>query len=558
MRILLAAALALILPLVAARAGPADVVFTNGTIYTVNPEAPRATAVAVSGGRIVYVGDDAGALAKTGPETRRVDLAGLTMVPGLADAHAHITGIGLREMRFNLEGTKSLAHMLEQLAARAGEAAPGHWVTGRGWIETHWPEGRFPTRFDLDSVVAGQPVLLERSDGHAVVANSLALELAGIDEQTPNPPGGEFMRDGDGRLTGMVLDNGQAVFAGLVPPPAEDELREALVRASARSLALGWTQLHNAGGEWAEIERIRALQESGRFPLRVYFAVDGPGPDAERLIRQGPLVDPAQRLTVRGIKLYMDGALGSKGAALLEPYQDHPGRGLLLNTRAQLMPVLLAALKSGIQVQTHAIGDRANRLILDWYGQAFAAVSEDARAVAAPRWRIEHTQILHLDDIPRLARLGVIASMQPSHAIGDLHFAPDRLGMDRLAGAYAWRALLDEGTVIAAGSDAPVEQGDPRIEFYAAVARRDLNGYSGPGWHPEQAVSRAEALRMMTFGPAFAAFQEDLRGSIEAGKLADFTVFSSDIMTVPESEIPGLGVAMTVINGDIVYQADNG
>jgi predicted amidohydrolase YtcJ len=287
-------------------------------------------------------------------------------------------------------------------------------------------------------------------------------------------------------------------------------------------------------------------------------AIGGPGPDAQRLLAAGRgyrSCDP--RLTVRAIKLYMDGALGSRGAALLAPYSDSPeSRGLLRTPPEDVLGIAIAGLRNGIQVQTHAIGDRGNRIVLDQYEKAFATVPPEERAIADPRFRIEHAQVVDAADIPRFARLGVIASMQTSHAISDLLFAPARLGPGRIAGAYAWRSLLDAGAVIAGGSDAPVEAGDPRVEFYAAVARRTLEGFAGPDWGLDQRLTREEALGVLTRGPAHAAFEEHARGSIEPGKLADFSVFSTDLMTIPEAEIPAAQVVMTVIGGEVVYTAD--
>jgi hypothetical protein len=320
---------------------------------------------------------------------------------------------------------------------------------------------------------------------------------------------------------------------------------------------LGWTQLQIAGNPWREMELMCRLHREGRIKLRLYDAIGGPGADAERLLKEGARInDCGGRVTVRGIKLYIDGALGSRGAALLEPYSDSPGStGLLVNSEQTLYPILTQALKRGIQIETHAIGDRGNRIMLDLYEKAFNAVPPASRPVAEPRWRVEHAQVLSPADIPRFAKLHVIASMQPSHAISDMFFAPQRLGPKRLAGAYAWRSLLDSGAIIAAGSDAPVEKGDPRVEFYAAVTRRSIDGIANDDWHLEQRVSRDEALRMLTRAPAYAAFQENERGSIEVGKQADFSVFSADFMTIPEPQILKANAVLTVIGGEVVYSA---
>jgi predicted amidohydrolase YtcJ len=353
----------------------------------------------------------------------------------------------------------------------------------------------------------------------------------------------------------MLIDRAVDLVTGLIPPRSEAEQRRALEAGAQRSVRVGWTQLQIAGNSLAEVEQLCQLYANGRIKLRIYDAVGGPGPDAEELIRRGPSgIQCSDRFVVRSIKLYVDGALGSRGAALLEPYSDSPASsGLLVNREDELYPLLIGALRKGIQIETHAIGDRGNRLMLDLYQRAFAAVPPGHRAIADPRWRIEHAQVLHPDDIPRFAKLGVIASMQPSHAISDLYFAPSRLGPERVAGAYAWRSVLDAGAIIAGGSDAPVERGEPMIEFYAAIERRALDGFATDDWHREQRVSRAEALKMLTLWPAYAAFQEKERGSIEVGKLADFTVLSADIMQIAAPEILKARVVMTIIGGEVAH-----
>ncbi|MBK6426309.1 MAG: amidohydrolase [Blastocatellia bacterium] len=535
----------------------ADTLFLNGNVYTGSDRQPRAQAIAVAGGKILYVGNDAGAKRLRGPSTRIVDLKGATVLPGLTDAHCHLSGIGFREMTFNLEGCSSLDDFLARVKARCEAAEPGAWITGRGWIETFWTPQAFPTREQLDAVSPKNPVALERADGHAVVANSLALKLAGIDRNTAAPQGGEIMKDKvTGEPNGMVLDNAQNLLYAVVPAPTADEVSRSIVTGANRSVALGWCQIQNAGSMPDEAALIERLVQDGKVKLRIYNAISGPSAGATALIERGAIVDGANpRFTQRTIKVHFDGALGSKGAALLEKYSDYDTSGFVTLTEEQLMPMFVAALRAGIQVETHAIGDRANRLTLDYYEKAMRAVPPAERKVAVPRWRIEHAQILHPADIPRFAKLDIIASMQPSHAIGDLYFAKSRLGLERLEGAYAWQSLLKSGAIIAGGSDAPVEQGAPMIEFYAAVTRMDLKGKSGEGWHLEQAVSRETALKMFTIWPAFAAFEEKLKGTIEVGKLADLTVLSADIMKIPAPQILTTTCVMTVIGGEIVYEA---
>jgi predicted amidohydrolase YtcJ len=535
-----------------ARAEDVDLLFTNGNIYTVNDRQPHAEATAVKNGRVVFVGSNEDA--KKFHPAKIVDLHGRTVVPGLTDSHCHIFGIGEREMRLNLEGTISLEDFLAKVKERVDKAAPGNWITGRGWIETFWKPPQFPMRQDLDKIAPDNPLFLTRADGHASVANSAALKIARIDKNTPDPFGGQILKK-NGEPNGMLLDNAQALVARNIPKSTEAERQEALLRGIDREIRLGWCEIQNAGSYKDDVDLIRRAFEAGKIKIRFVNAVYGPGGDAQNFVRDGPTINVFDHhFTQRTIKVIFDGALGSRGAALLKPYSDAPETsGLLTEKSEDLQPMFEAALRRGIQVETHAIGDRANRLILDLYKQAFKAVPPDERKIRDPRWRIEHAQIVDAADIPRFAKLRVIPSMQPSHAISDLFFAPARLGMNRLAGAYAWQSFLNTSCIIAGGSDAPVERGEPMIEFYAAVARKSVKGESGEGWHPEQAVSREDALKMFTIWPAYAAFEEQDKGSIEVGKLADFTVLSQDIMKIPEAGILETRNEMTVIGGEIVY-----
>jgi len=536
----------------------ADLILSNGTIYTVNDKQPVVQAIAVKGDKIIFAGANADLARYQSPTTRRIDLRGATVVPGLADSHYHLSGVGFREMTLNLEGTTSLDDFLAKVKARVDQAKPGEWVTGRGWIETFWKPQQFPTRSDLDKVSPSNPVYLTRADGHAGVANSAALKAANITKDTAAPFGGEILKDKPtGEPTGMLIDRAQGLVQQLVPRGGSNEADSALVIGAARSVDLGWTQIQNAGTSYDELERLKKLYRDGQIKLRIYAAAQAFNPATQKLIQDGPTIGAFQnRLTIRGVKIVIDGALGSRGAALLEPYSDSDSRGLLTQKEDDVYALLIQALKAGIQIETHAIGDRANRVVLDLYERAFKAVPKNARKVEQPRWRIEHAQILSPADIPRFASLGVIPSMQPSHAISDLHFAGSRLGLKRLEGAYAWQKLLKTGVMIAGGSDAPVERGEPMIEFYAAVARKDLKGFTGEGWHPEEKMTREQALKAFTIWAAYAAFEEKLRGTIEVGKLADFTVLSADIMKIPESEIPKARCIMTIINGEVVHEAN--
>ncbi len=539
-----------------AAADAADTVFKNGNIYTVNERQPHAEAVAVKAGKIIFVGSNKDVMAYEGKGTRVVDLKGNTVVPGLTDSHYHLAGVGAREMNLNLEGITSLEAFLAKVKERVDQAKPGEWVTGRGWIETFWKPPVFPTRWDLDKISPNNPVALGRADGHATVANSSAIKLASVTRDTASPFGGEIMKDKQtGEPNGMFLDRAQGLIGNRAPAGGANDDEQAILLGVKRSLELGWCEIQNAGSSFSEVALLKRLYGEGKIKLRIYEAIAGPGAGAERLLREGEMIGAFDNhLTVRHIKVVLDGALGSKGAALLEPYSDYDTAGFLTQKEEVVVPMLIEALRKGIQVETHAIGDRANRTILDWYEKALNAVPPDQRKIREPRWRVEHAQIVSAADIPRFAKLGIIPSMQPSHAIGDLHFAPSRLGMKRLEGAYAWQSFIKSGSIIAGGSDAPVERGEPMIEFYAAVSRKDQKGFSGEGWHPEQAVSREQALKMFTIWAAYAAFEEKLKGSIEVGKLADLTVLSADIMKIAEPAILKTRCLMTVIGGDVAYE----
>jgi predicted amidohydrolase YtcJ len=567
------AAILLVMSGITAGAETAETIFINGNIYTVNDKQPFAQAIAVKGDRIIFVGTNAEAEQFRGDKRRIVDLAGKTVTPGFTDSHCHIFGIGEREMTLNLERTNTREDFLAKVKERVVQTERNKWITGRGWIETFWKPPQFPARADLDKIAPDNPVFLTRADGHAAVVNSAALKLANIDHQTPDPFGGQILKT-NGDPNGMLVDNAMDLVAKNIPKPTEAETEQALLKGIDREIKLGWCEIQNAGSELSDQEIIRRAYAARRVKLRMINAAYGPGEAANTLLKNGPTLNAFDhRFTQRTIKVIFDGALGSRGAALLAPYSDKADTsGFLTQKPEELRPMFEEALRRGIQVETHAIGDRANRLILDLYEQAFKAVPPEERkapdesvtylrtvgSTKPPkrgdvRWRVEHAQILSEQDIPRFAKLGVIASMQPSHAISDLFFAPSRLGMERLAGAYAWNSLIKSGAIICGGSDAPVERGEPMIEFYAAVARKSIKGESGEGWHREQAVSREQALRMFTINAAYAAFEENDKGSIEVGKLADFTVLSADIIKIPAPEILKTRCEMTVIGGEIVY-----
>lgn len=527
------------------RAGGEDIIIHGGPIYTGVDAAPRAEAVRIRDGRFVVVG--ALADARNGGRAREIDLGGAAAFPGFMDSHVHLTGVGAAAMVLDLVGVRSIAELTQRLRDYA-VAHPQGPIGGRGWIETHWPERRFPNRADLDAVVSDRPVVLQRIDGHAVVVNSAALTLARIDANTRDPEGGAIERDAAGAATGMLIDNAEMLVQSQLPAPTPAMLRQAIVEGARIYAARGWANIANMSTSLAEAEIFQDLARRGELPLRadIYLTPD----DSEALLQNGPYGEGLAR--VRGVKMYMDGALGSRGAALLAPYSDAATQGLLVTPVDALRAMLTRARQAGVQVATHAIGDRGNRLVLDAYRDVYA---DDPAALRAARWRIEHAQVIAREDLPRFASQGVIASMQPSHAISDLHFAPARLGPNRLAGAYAWRALLDSGAALTAGSDAPVEKGDPLIEFYAATYRHDLEGFAGPDWGLDQAVNRGEALKMLTAAGAFATFAETERGVIAPGMRADVSAFSADLMTVEPGQIPSAQAILTVSDGRITHQA---
>ncbi len=531
----------------------ADIVLTNGTVYTVNENNPTAQAIAIKNSKFIYVGDDEGAERYACGDANVIDLGGQAVYPGLIESHGHISGVGFREVNLNLQGIDSLAEMLAAVKEYADANPDQAWINGRGWIEKVWPEARFPNRQDLDAIVPDRPVTLRRADGHALVANTMALEAAGVTGTSENPVGGHINLDENGEPTGMLIDTAMRYMSGLIPRPTREQTKAAIQAGTERNVSLGWTSFQNAGSSYENFEMMKELHAEGKLAHRVYDAM-GFGDSSARLIEEGAQIDPEDYLTVRDIKAVMDGALGSRGAAFIEPYADEDTVGLMRYTVGELTPMLIGALKAGIQVETHAIGDDANRKVLDAYEIALNTVPKSQRAVNDPRWRIEHAQNIQPEDVDRFIDLDIIPSMQASHAIGDLHFAGDRLGQERLANAYLWRTFIDKGAIIPGGSDQPVEIGDPRIEFYAAVARKDLDGYSGEGWHPELAVTREESLKMLTIWGAYAAFQENSLGSIEVGKWADVSVFDKDWMTIPLDQIMSSQNVLTIVHGDIKHQ----
>lgn len=552
----LAAVLVAAAPLGAqAPSAPADLILTNARIYTVDDAHPFVSAMAVRGGRVAFVGDTRGALVLRGPQTRVLDLAGRTVIPGMVDAHGHVEGLGEFLAQVDLVGAASLDEVVARVVARARSTPAGQWISGRGWDQNRWGDTRFPTHDKLSAAFPDNPVILTRVDGHAIFVNARAMQLARVTAATKDPDGGHIERDAAGNPTGVFIDNAMALVRRVVPPLSHDEIRSNLRAAIAETHRWGLTGVHDAGEGADVIRAYEELGKAGELDARIYVMISGgrtPNRALDSLIAVGPRSALYHStLWIRSIKLYADGALGSRGAALLDPYTDDPGNtGLLVSDPAFIEAVAVQALRAGFQVNTHSIGDRGNRVTLDAYEAALKQVP-----VADHRFRIEHAQILNYADIPRFARLGVIPSMQTSHQTSDMYWAGARLGVHRLPGAYAWRALLNTGVIIPNGTDFPVERVNPMISFHAAISRQDANDWPPGGWYPEQVMTRDEALKAMTIWPAFAAFQEQELGSLTPGKHADFVVLDQDIMRVPPSLILQTRVLSTWVEGKAVYEA---
>jgi predicted amidohydrolase YtcJ len=537
---------------VTAQQAPADLIVTNGRIYTVDETRPVVGAFAVRGGRVAFAGDERGALALRGRETRVVDLAGATVIPGMVDAHGHVAGLGSALAIVDLTGAPSYDEIVARVAAKARTTEPGKWITGRGWDQNRWADTRFPTHEKLSAAVPSNPVWLTRVDGHAGLANRKAMDAAGLSAATRDPEGGHVERAADGSPSGVFIDKAKGLVERVVPPPTRDELKAQVRNAVVEAQHWGLTGVHDAGASSDVLEIYEELAKAGQLNFRMYAMV-GDNPAAlDAWFARGPQSGLyGGVLWVRSVKLYIDGAMGSRGARLLEAYSDDPNNtGLFLSPPAHIREVAARALKAGFQVNTHAIGDGGNRAVLDAYEAALAATP-----TADHRFRIEHAQILHHADIPRFARLGVIPSMQASHQTSDMYWIGARLGTGRLLGAYPWRSLLNTGVVIPNGSDFPVEQVNPLISFHAAVSRQDADNWPPGGWYPAERMTRDEALRSVTLWPAFAAFQEKELGSLTPGKYADFVVLDQDIMRVPNELILRTRVLSTWVGGKPVYEA---
>lgn len=546
------------------KAEPADLIFTNGIIYTVNEAQPTAEAVAVKDGMILAVGSIAEIDKHKADDTEVIDLLGETMTPGLIESHAHLMGIGYNKLELDLMYVKTYDELVEKVAEAVAKAKPGDWITGRGWHQDKWIEKPekivkgFQTNDQLNEVSADNPVFLRHASGHASFANDKALELAGISNLKGERPGevegGEIILDDLGNPTGVLTERASGLVGRLVPRETPEQAEMALTLALKELNEKGITSFHDAGSGQATIDLIQKFKNEGKLTVRQYVMLTGTQPALlDQWYKRGPMIDSTDHmLTVRSIKLNCDGALGPRGAWLLEDYSDRPGhQGHETLPMSVVTEVSEKAIPAGFQVCSHAIGDRANQEILDRYEAAFANYPDSKKL----RFRIEHAQHIHPDDIPRFGELGVIAAMQAIHLSSDRPWAIDRLGEKRIIdGAYVWQKLMQSGAVVTNGTDAPVEPVDPIPSFYASVTRKTLQGLPDGGYEGDQKMTRAEALKSYTLDGAFAEFDEDFKGSIEVGKAADFTVFDKNIMEVPEDEILQAKVAMTVVGGKVVYK----
>ena len=549
------ACLALLLvaaPLAEARAqAPApDLIVTNARIYTVDQNRPTAEAMSVRAGRIVAVGSSRLLLASRGSNTQILDLGGKTVIPGMIDAHVHLLGLGTALRTVDLRGTTSYDEVVARVAARAKDSPPGTWILGRAWDQNDWADTRFPTHDKLTAATPDHRVYLERVDGHAGLANMLAMKAAGINASIKDPFGGHIERSATGAPTGIFVDAAQALVERVIPPATRDEVRQATIAAATEMNRWGLTSVQDAGVGRETIDVYEDVAREGKLTVRNYVMIGSDDSTLAHYFRRGAqsaLYDG--RLWIKSIKISADGALGSRGAALLEPYADDPkNNGLALVPAGRITQVGLQALRNAFQLNVHAIGDRANRTVLDEFEAALKEVP-----VVDHRFRVEHAQIIHPDDVPRFAQLGVIPSMQASHQTSDMYWAGARLGQSRLLGAYAWRSLLDAGVVIPNGSDLPVEKTNPLISFHSAIARQDDHNFPVGGWFPEQRMTRDEALKAMTIWAAWGAFMEKEVGSLEAGKYADFVVLDQDIMRVPPELVLRTHVMSTWLGGVRVY-----
>lgn len=527
----------------------------NANGYTIESDTLRLfEALLIQDGKVRAVGneDELRALANT-EDIIEVDAQGNTLLPGLIDAHGHVMGLGFQELQINLAGIRSLEETLEQLKAYADANPELEWIIGRGWNQTLWKENMFPTAADLDQVIPDRPVWLSRVDGHAGWANSKAMQLAQVSSDTPDPEGGKIIKDERGRPTGVFIDAAEGYVQQVVPEYTAQEQALALAAANNVLRSYGVTSVHDAGVGIQTWELYQEFASQGKLDIRIYGMISGAGSTFDALSVQGPLTGLYDDLlALRSVKLYADGALGSRGAALLSDYHDEPGnKGLLFVSQDEMNAMAEKVVSKGYQANIHAIGDAANRQVLD-----ALAYAQEQHPNPDQRNRVEHAQIIELQDIPRFKELNIIASMQPTHATSDKNMAEDRVGSERIKGAYAWQTLLGQGTVVASGSDFPVESANPFLGLYAAITRKDIEGNPLGGWYANEAMTREQTLRSFTLDAAYAGFQEDVLGSLEEGKWADFIIIDRDIMRVEDSEIWQTEVLQTWVAGEPVFTRD--
>ena len=527
----------------------------NANGYTIESDTLRLfEALLIQDGKVRAVGneDELRALATT-EDIIEVDAQGNTLLPGLIDAHGHVMGLGFQELQINLAGIRSLEETLEQLKAYADANPELEWIIGRGWNQTLWKENRFPKATDLDQVIPDRPVWLSRVDGHAGWANSKAMQLAQVSSDTPDPEGGKIIKDERGRPTGVFIDAAEGYVQQVVPEYTAQEQALALAAANNVLRSYGVTSIHDAGVGIQTWELYQEFASQGKLDIRIYGMISGAGSTFDALSVQGPITGLYDDLlALRSVKLYADGALGSRGAALLSDYHDEPGnKGLLFVSQDEMNAMAEKVVSKGFQANIHAIGDAANRQVLD-----ALAYAQEQHPNPDQRNRVEHAQIIELQDLPRFKELNIIASMQPTHATSDKNMAEDRVGSERIKGAYAWQTLLGQGTVVASGSDFPVESANPFLGLYAAITRKDIEGNPLGGWYANEAMTREQTLRSFTLDAAYAGFQEDVLGSLEEGKWADFIIIDRDIMRVEDSEIWQTEVLQTWVAGEPVFTRD--
>jgi len=506
--------------------------------------------IAIAQGKVLKTGSS---LANQFPHATIVNGQNKTLIPGIIDAHGHVSSLGYTLMRIDVRNATSAQQAAADVAAYAEDKPYLNWVRGRGWNQVLWAGQQFPTAAQLDREINDRPVWLERVDGHAGWANSKALELAGIDSTTVSPPGGEIIKNSAGKPTGVLIDNAMNLVFSAIPDPSDSEIRAALDTVSRHLLSLGITSTHDAGTTGAEHRLYKALADSGEMPLRIYSMISSTDPDLEQILAAGHSADANDLYSARSIKIYTDGALGSRGAAMLEPYSDRPGhKGLLLTSALKLRELFRLATKADFQVAIHAIGDKGNRIALDEIEYAYNTVG--GRLL---RHRIEHSQVVSIKDIPRFKTLNVIPSMQPTHATSDMNMAKARIGAMRLRGAYAWRTFLDQGSIVIAGSDYPVELANPFDGIHAAVTRQNKANQPKGGWIPSQAMSLEEAMRAFSIDAAWGAHQESTLGGLTPGKWADFILIDRDIYNVPVQDLWKTQVLETWLAGEKVYSKAN-